>query len=270
MQVIILDSPEQVAHHASHWIIELISKKSQPVLGLATGSTPIRLYQNLVKSHQEDQTDFSHVTSFNLDEYHNIDADNEQSYRTFMKVNFFDKINIDQKNTHLPSCNEHENPRIQGLAFEKQIQLAGGIDLQILGIGANGHIGFNEPTSSLSSRTRLKTLTAQTLQDNSRLFNPGEEQPTMAMTMGISTILDAKLVLLMATGINKAKAIKNMVTGPLTAMCPASALQLHDNTVILIDKDAAGLLPNQEYFKLANNEHQKINKAYGRFDNATL
>ena len=265
MQVIILENPEDVAQHASHWIIELISKKAKPVLGLATGSTPIRLYQNLVKSHQEEQVDFSHVTSFNLDEYHNIDADNEQSYRTFMKVNLFDKINIDQKNTHLPTCNEHENPRTQGLAFEKQILQAGGIDLQILGIGANGHIGFNEPTSSLSSRTRLKTLTKQTLQDNSRLFNSDEYQPTMAMTMGISTILDARYVLLMATGKSKATAVNEMITGPLSAKCPASALQLHEHAIVVLDKAAASELANQEYFIWANEEHQKVNTSYGLF-----
>ncbi|QFU22098.1 glucosamine-6-phosphate deaminase [Shewanella eurypsychrophilus] len=263
MQVIILENAQQVAQHASRWVVELISQKTNPVLGLATGSTPISLYQKLVKSHQEDQVDFGHVTSFNLDEYHNIDAENEHSYRTFMKNNLFDKINIDQKNTHLPTCNKGENPREQGIAFEDKIRLAGGIDLQILGIGANGHIGFNEPTSSLSSRTRLKTLTKQTLEDNSRLFQPDEYQPTMAMTMGISTILDAQYILLMATGKNKAKAVNEMITGPLSAKCPASALQLHEHAVIILDKAAASELSNQEYFNLANNEHQEINKEYG-------
>jgi glucosamine-6-phosphate deaminase len=265
MQVIILENPEQVAQHASQWVVELITKKANPVLGLATGSTPISLYKSLVKSHQEDQIDFSHVSSFNLDEYHNIDAKNEQSYRAFMKENLFDKINIDQKNTHLPTCQQHENPRIQGLAYEEKIQQAGGIDLQILGIGANGHIGFNEPTSSLTSRTRIKTLTQQTLTDNSRLFADNETQPTMAMTMGIATILDAKYVLLMATGSNKAKAVNEMITGPLSAVCPASALQLHEHAIVILDKAAASELADQEYFIWANEEHQKINKTYGLF-----
>jgi len=265
MQVIILENPEQVAQHASKWVVELISKKAKPVLGLATGSTPISLYKNLVRSHQEDQIDFSHVTSFNLDEYHNIDAENEQSYCAFMKDNLFDKINIDQRNTHLPTCNKHENPRTQGLAFEEKIQHAGGIDLQILGIGANGHIGFNEPSSSFSSRTRLKTLTKQTLQDNSRLFKADEYQPTMAMTMGISTILDAEYVLLMATGDNKAKAVNEMISGPLSAKCPASALQLHEHAIVVLDKAAASELTNQDYFIWANAEHQKINNTYGFF-----
>ncbi|PKG83024.1 glucosamine-6-phosphate deaminase [Colwellia sp. 75C3] len=265
MQVIILENPEEVAQHASQWVVELITKKAKPVLGLATGSTPISLYKNLVKSHQEDQIDFSHVTSFNLDEYHNIDIANEQSYRVFMKNHLFDKINIDQKNTHLPTCTQNENPRVQGLAYEEKIKHAGGIDLQILGIGANGHIGFNEPTSSLRSKTRIKTLTQQTLQDNSRLFKADEYQPTMAMTMGISTILDAKYVLLMATGTNKATAVNDMITGPLSAICPASALQLHEHAIIVLDKAAASELANQEYFIWANEEHQKINKTYGFF-----
>ena len=265
MQVIILEDPEQVAQHASQWVLELIAKKAKPVLGLATGSTPINLYKKLVKSHQEDQIDFSHVTSFNLDEYHNIDADNAQSYRSFMKENLFDEINIDQKNTYLPTCYQNENPRRQGLAFEEKIQHAGGIDLQILGIGANGHIGFNEPSSSLSSRTRLKTLTQQTLKDNSRLFKADEYQPTMAMTMGISTILDARYVLLMATGKNKAKAVNEMITGALSAKCPASALQLHEHAIVVLDKAAASELTHQEYYIWANKEQQKINQAYGLF-----
>ena len=147
MQVIILENPDEVAEHASQWVIECISKKAKPVLGLATGSTPINLYKKLVKSHQEFDIDFSHVTTFNLDEYHNINANNEQSYRTFMTKNLFDKVNINDKNTHLPTCHQDENPRQQGFVFEEKIKKAGGIDLQILGIGANGHIGFNEPLS---------------------------------------------------------------------------------------------------------------------------
>lgn len=265
MQIIILENANQVAENASQWVIELIKKRVNPVLGLATGSTPIKLYQELVKSHQNGQLDFSEVTTFNLDEYHNIDESNAQSYRSFMKENLFDYINIDQDKTYLPTCDNNQNPRLQGLIYDEKIDEAGGIDLQILGIGANGHIGFNEPSSSLTSRTRLKTLTEQTLLDNSRLFKADEYQPTTAMTMGISTILDAKFVLLMATGKNKAQAIKDMVSGPVSAMCPASALQLHENAVIIIDEDAASELPNQEYFKQASIEHQKVSQEYGLF-----
>jgi glucosamine-6-phosphate deaminase len=267
MQIIILENAENVAENASQWVIELFKKKANPVLGLATGSTPIRLYQALVKSHQNGELDFSGATTFNLDEYHNIDEDNAQSYRTFMKENLFNFVNIDLNKTYLPTCNKDQNPRLQGLAYEDNIKNAGGIDLQILGIGGNGHIGFNEPSSSLTSRTRLKTLTEQTLLDNSRLFNADEYQPTMAMTMGIATILDAKFVLLMATGKNKAKAVNDMITGAVCANCPASILQMHENTVILLDKDAASQLEDQDYYLWADKQNRKLNEEIGYYHN---
>lgn len=267
MQVIIFDDAQQVAVHAAEWVAELINKKNNPVLGLATGSTPISLYQQLVTKHQAGQLSFKNTTSFNLDEYLGIDANNAQSYRRFMDVNLFDHVDIDKRKTFLPTCNQGENPREQGLAYEKKIKQANGIDLQILGIGANGHIGFNEPTSSLASRTRIKTLTQQTLHDNSRLFEAGEFQPTLAMTMGIATILDARYVLLMATGENKAQAVKDMITGPLSAMCPASALQMHENTIVLLDKAAASKLADQEYYQWAHNQNIKINQQFGLYHN---
>ena len=267
MQIIIFENAQQVAENAAEWVAELINKKNNPVLGLATGSTPINLYQQLVKKHQAGQLSFKNTTSFNLDEYLGIDANNAQSYRHFMNKNLFDHVDIDKTKTYLPICNQGENPREQGLAYEEKIKQANGIDLQILGIGANGHIGFNEPTSSLASRTRIKTLTQQTLKDNSRLFNDNEFQPTLAMTMGIATILDARYVLLMATGKNKANAVKNMITGPLSAMCPASALQMHENAIILLDKAAASELAEQEYYQWANNQNIKINQKFGLFHN---
>jgi glucosamine-6-phosphate deaminase len=238
MQIIIYDNALQVAESTAQWVKELIKKKPTPVLGLATGSTPIRLYKQLVEQHKRDDLSFKNVTTFNLDEYHQIDAANPQSYRSFMAENLFNHVDIDVNNTYLPTCAMGENPRVQGLAYEDKINQKGGLDLQILGIGANGHIGFNEPTSSLSSRTRIKTLTQQTIADNSRLFKPDEDQPTMAMTMGIATIMDARYVLLMATGASKASAVKDMITGGVSAMCPASALQMHENTIVLLDKEA--------------------------------
>ena len=267
MQVIICDNAQQVAENAAHWVSELINTKSAPVLGLATGSTPISLYQQLVAKHQAGQLSFANTTTFNLDEYQNIAGDNPQSYRFFMNENLFDHVDIDKENTFLPSCAKGENPREQGLAYEAKIKQAGGIDLQILGIGANGHIGFNEPTSSLASRTRIKTLTQQTLTDNSRLFKPDEEQPTLAMTMGIATILDARYVLLMATGKGKAKAVKDMVTGGVSAMCPASALQMHENAVVLLDKEAASELEDQAYYLWADKENTKVSQEFGLFHN---
>ena len=267
MQVIIFDNAQHVAENAAEWVAELINKKSKPVIGLATGSTPISLYQELVNKHKAGQLSFSNTTSFNLDEYLGIDEKNEQSYRHFMNHNLFDHVDIDKSNTFLPTCNQGENPRKQGLAYEDKISQAGGVDLQILGIGANGHIGFNEPTSSLASRTRFKTLTQQTLEDNSRLFSENEFQPTLAMTMGIATILDARYVLLMATGKNKAKSVNNMITGPLSAACPASALQLHENTIVLLDQEAASELADKEYYIWANKQNQKIHQEFGLYHN---
>ncbi len=267
MQVIIFDNAQQVAENAAEWVAELINKKSNPVLGLATGSTPISLYQELVNKYKAGELSFSNTTSFNLDEYLGIDEKNVQSYRHFMNENLFNHVDINQSKTFLPTCNQGENPREQGLDYEDRINQAGGVDLQILGIGANGHIGFNEPTSSLASRTRIKTLTQQTLDDNSRLFTADEFQPTLAMTMGIATILDARYVLLMATGKNKAKAVKDMVTGPLSAVCPASSLQLHENAIVLLDKEAASELEDQDYYIWADKQNVTINKQFGLYHN---
>jgi glucosamine-6-phosphate deaminase len=267
MQVIIFDNPEQVAANAAQWVEKLINKKSDAVLGLATGSTPISLYKQLVAKHQAGELSFANTTSFNLDEYLGIDENNVQSYRHFMNENLFDHVDIDKSKTFLPTCNQGQNPRVQGLAYEEKIKQAGGIDLQILGIGANGHIGFNEPTSSLASRTRIKTLTQQTLNDNSRLFAADEFQPTLAMTMGIATILNARYVLLMATGESKSSAVKSMITGPLSAVCPASALQLHENTIVLLDKAAASELEDQEYYLWANEQNLKVNQRFGLYHN---
>lgn len=267
MQIIIYDNAQQVAESAAKWVKELIKKNDAPVLGLATGSTPISLYKQLVEQHKNNGLSFKKVTTFNLDEYHQIDPANPQSYRSFMDKHLFSHVDIDVNNTFLPTCAVGENPRVQGLAYEEKIKQQGGIDLQILGIGANGHIGFNEPTSSLSSRTRIKTLTQQTISDNSRLFKPDEKQPTMAMTMGIATIMDARYVLLMATGANKANAVKDMITGGVSAMCPASALQMHENAIILLDKAAASELSDQSYYQWADNENRKLIEHYGYFHN---
>lgn len=267
MQIIIYDDAQQVASNAAQWVQSLVKEKANPVLGLATGSTPISLYQKLVEKYQTGDISFADVTSFNLDEYYQIDEHSSQSYRSFMQKNLFDYINIGRENTFLPTCLPGQNPRTQGIAYEEKIKQAGGIDLQILGIGANGHIGFNEPTSSLASRTRIKTLTQQTLKDNSRLFANDEVQPTMAMTMGIATIMDARYVLLMATGKSKAQAVNDMITGAMCANCPASILQKHENAVILLDKEAALMLDDHQYYQWADQQNRKLNKEFGFYHN---
>ena len=267
MQIIIYDNAQEVAESAALWVKALLKEKADPVLGLATGSTPISLYKELVKQYKQGQSSFANVTSFNLDEYHQIDEQNAQSYRSFMQQHLFDHVDIDRSNTFLPTCNVGQNPRVQGLAYEERIKQVGGVDLQILGIGANGHIGFNEPTSSLASRTRIKTLTQQTLNDNNRLFSDSEVQPTMAMTMGIATIMDARYVLLMATGKNKAKAVKDMITGAVSANCPASMLQMHENAVVLLDKDASSMLDDHCYYQWADRKNRELNAEFGFYHN---
>jgi glucosamine-6-phosphate deaminase len=165
-----------------------------------------------------------------------------------MNENLFDDLNIDKANTHVPD-GTMENPMDAGPVFEKKIAEAGGIDLQVLGIGTDGHIGFNEPTSSIRSRTRLKTLTKQTVEDNSRFFEPGEFQPKLAITMGIGTILETRRILLIATGENKAEAVHDMIEGPIAAICPASALQMHERVTVILDEAAAQNLKYQDYYR---------------------
>lgn len=268
MQIIIDNDAQALAQSAAMWVQALLKEKANPVLGLATGSTPISLYKVLVDNYKKGLISFAELTTFNLDEYYDIEPSNPQSYRTFMNQHLFDHIDINKAKTFLPMCNKQQDPRQQGLAYEEKIMQAGGIDLQILGIGANGHIGFNEPTSSLSSRTRIKTLTQQTLSDNSRLFEPGQYQPTLAMTMGIATIMNASYVLLMATGKHKAQAVKQMISGGISSSCPASILQMHENAVILLDKEAASELEEHSYYEWANQQNTILNENLGFFHNS--
>lgn len=265
MEVIILENADSVAHLGACRISELVNKKPNAVLGLATGTTTILMYQYLVQHYKQNQVSFRDVVTFNLDEYVGINANDPQSYRSFMNREFFDQIDIDIANTHLPSCEIGENPREKGLAYEQAIADSGGIDLQVLGIGSNGHIGFNEPCSSLASRTRVKTLAETTVRDNSRLFKSGEYQPHLAMTMGIATILDSRWTLLLATGERKALAVRNAIEGPLSASCQASALQLHERATFILDEEAASMLENKSYYKWAQKENQPLIEQFGNF-----
>lgn len=266
MEVIVLRNAEDAAAMAAQLLGALLRSKPDAVLGLATGSTPLALYRRLVADHLEGKTSFQHITSFNLDEYLGIAASNPQSYRSYMDRELFDLVDIDKSRTFMPVCADQENPRVVGALYEKQIRAAGGIDLQVLGIGANGHIGFNEPSSSLNSRTRVKTLTRQTLKDNSRLFSENEFQPKLAMTMGIATIMDARRILLLATGSKKAGAVAKMIEGPLTAMCPASVLQMHQHATILLDEPAAEDLQNRNYYDWANQQNEALQERFGEID----
>ncbi len=265
MEVVILKTAEDVAATAAGLVAKLLGHTPAAVLGLATGSTQLALYQQLVEKHQNSGLSFAKASSFNLDEYLGVAAENPQSYRSFMDREFFDHIDIDKQSTFLPYCAENENPRLVGPRYEQQIRDAGGIDLQVMGIGVNGHIGFNEPSSSLSSRTRVKTLTQQTLKDNSRLFSRDEFQPKLAITMGIATIMDARGVLLLATGESKAEAVSQMVEGPVSAMCPASVLQLHERVTVLLDEAAASDLKNRDYYDWTYQQNESLKSRFGVF-----
>ena len=244
MEIIIHSSPETSTQVAARIVARLLREKPAAVLGLATGSTPLRLYRVLINM----ELDWSMVTTFNLDEYIGLPPDHPQSYHTFMWENLFSHINIDKENIHIPDGNAKDIPEFCG-KYEKQIRAAGGIDLQLLGIGTDGHIGFNEPTSSLASRTRIKTLTQQTCRDNARFFGSEQEVPKHVITMGIGTIMEAHMNLLMAFGENKATAIAEAVEGPVTSINPASVLQMHPLVKVCIDEPAASRLKRADYYR---------------------
>lgn len=247
MEVIIQETYEQVSRAAAGIVAQTLNAKPNAVLGLATGSTPLGLYKELVRMHQEEGLDFSQVTTFNLDEYVGLKKDNPQSYHHFMHENLFRHINMARQNIYIPSGTT-DNYQAFCQWYERRIQECGGIDLQILGIGSDGHIAFNEPSSSLGSRTRIKTLAQQTIADNARFFDRPEDVPVYAITMGIGTILEAEQIILLASGKSKSAAIASAIEGPVTSMITASALQLHPDTTYLLDDQAASALKMIDYY----------------------
>jgi glucosamine-6-phosphate deaminase len=248
MRVIIRDDYEQISKAAAGEVARLLNTKPNAVLGLATGSTPLGLYRELARMHREEGLDFSKVTTFNLDEYVGLTPDNPQSYHHFMHEHLFRHINVAPQNIYIPSGTT-DNYDAFCLWYEQRIVDCGGIDLQILGIGSDGHIAFNEPSSSLGSRTRLKTLARQTIEDNARFFARPEDVPIYAVTMGVGTILEARSILLLAHGEAKAKAIAAAVEGPVTSMITASALQLHRDVNCYLDRAAASQLTMVDYYE---------------------
>lgn len=248
MEIIIQPTAEEASIVAARIVAQLVRRKPDAVLGLATGSTPLGTYAELVRMHREEALDFSRVTTFNLDEYVGLAADHPQSYRAFMREHLFRHINVPPERIHIPNGLAADVPA-ECAAYEEAIRAAGGIDLQILGIGSDGHIGFNEPTSSLASRTRIKTLTARTRSDNARFFGSAEAVPFHVITMGVGSIMDARQVLLLAFGEGKARALADAVEGPITAMNPASILQMHPVAKSLIDEGAARELRRTEYYQ---------------------
>lgn len=241
MLVVMRKTYEDISLEAAKLVAERLRRKPDLVLGLATGSTPVGLYKALIGMHVREGLDFSKVTTFNLDEYVGLPPTHEQSYRRFMQENFFDHVNVDRRFTHVPDGLAND---IEAYCewYEQRIREAGGIDLQVLGIGSNGHIAFNEPGSSLGSRTRIKTLTERTVRDNARFFGSMDDVPRYAITMGIGTIMEARELLLLASGEGKADAVKAACEGPITALCPASICQMHRRAYFLIDQAAGSRL----------------------------
>ncbi len=248
MRVVILDSEKHVSQRAADIICELMLRRPRTVLGLATGGTPLGTYRELVARSNAGRVDFSQCTTFNLDEYVGLPPGHEQSYCTFMHQHLFDPAGFNTANCFLPD-GMSEDFQTACENYEQQISSAGGIDLQLLGIGTDGHIAFNEPGSSLASRTRIKALAEQTRTDNARFFSSLEEVPRLAITMGIGTIMEAGQILLLATGSSKASVVRSFIEGPLTAQVPASILQMHPKVTVVLDEAAAAWLVRKEYYQ---------------------
>ena len=232
---------QDVSRKAANIMSAQIIMKPNAVLGLATGSTPVGLYKQLIEWYNKGDLDFSQITSVNLDEYKGLSGDNDQSYRYFMNTNLFDHVNIDKNKTYVPNGLEEDSDKACA-DYNEIIRSVGGIDIQLLGIGGNGHIGFNEPGEAFEKETHCVDLTESTIKANSRFFEKIEDVPTQAYTMGIKNIMAAKKILLVATGSAKADALYKSLYGPITPNVPASILQLHQDVTVVADEDALSLI----------------------------
>ena len=217
-----------------------LTLKPDSILGLATGSTPVGMYKKLAEKNKAGEIDFAAVRTFNLDEYYPIKRDNSQSYFTFMNENLFSHINIDIKNTHVPN-GETDDAEKECKEYERMLNEACGVDLQVLGIGQNGHIAFNEPDDALFSYTHVTNLTKSTIEANARFFDSANDVPTQAITMGMASIMSAKKIILLANGASKKDAVKELLNDKITTSVPATLLKLHPDVVLICDKDAYGL-----------------------------
>jgi glucosamine-6-phosphate deaminase len=244
MEIVIQPTSAAASTIATRIVVRQLTENPNAVLGLATGNTPLLLYRELV----EQNLDWRKVTTFNLDEYVGLSSDHPGSYHHFMWSNLFRHTNIAKENVHIPDGLTKDVPA-SCCAYEQAIRDSGGIDLQVLGIGTDGHIGFNEPASSLASRTRIKTLTSRTRADNASLFGDAMQVPHHVITMGIGTIMEARRILVLAFGQKKAEAIAGAVEGPVTAMNPASILQMHPSAIVLLDEAAASRLEKADYYR---------------------
>ena len=240
MNIIVANNYSDLSQIASDFIVQLLQKKNNAVLGLATGSTPIGLYQKLIEAYNRGIISFNKVRSVNLDEYVGLDAKNDQSYAYFMRKNLFDHIDILPENTFIPN-GVAKNIEKECINYSNLIK-ANRQDIQILGLGTNGHIGFNEPFTPFDSKTRVVDLTDNTIKDNARFFDSPKSVPTRAITMGISEIMSAKRIILLASGLNKAQAVCDAINGALDTKCPASILRKHLNCTFILDRESASML----------------------------
>ena len=247
MEIIIQPDERAGYRLAARILATLVRTRPAAVLGLVTGRTAVRLYEEVIRVHREEKLKFSSVRTFNLDEYVGLPPEHPASYHSFMKTHLFDSIDIKRTNTHIPNGMAADIPE-ECRQFEERIRECGGIDLQILGIGSDGHIGFNEPSSSLGSRTRIKTLTDETRRDNAHAFESLNDVARHAITMGVGTIMDAKTCLVLAFGMGKAEPVAKAVEGPVTAMVPASVLQFHPDVKVILDPASAADRTRKEYY----------------------
>lgn len=241
MRIIVLDNYEEMSKKAALMITSQVMLKPSSVLGLATGDTPLGMYNELIKLYKKDQVDFKEVKTFNLDEYYGLKRDDSQSYYNYMINNLFNSINIDIENINIPD-GMATDVKASCAEYEDKIKEFGGIDMQVLGIGTNGHIGFNEPDINFEAVTHLVNLDAQTIEANSRFFGSRNDVPVKAISMGIKTIMNSKKIILLASGLGKAEAIQSALKGKINPNIPASILQLHNDVTVIIDKKAASNL----------------------------
>lgn len=242
MKIIVAENYEDGARKGADLIEKIVRENPKCTLGLATGSSPVGMYQELARRCREEGLDFSRVSSVNLDEYIGLEPTHDQSYRYFMNENLFDHIDIDKAHTFVPDGSAEDIDEACE-NYERMLEMIGGADVQVLGIGRNGHIAFNEPEAYFTAKTHQANLKESTIQANARFFENEDEVPRKAITMGIGSIMRAKRIILIANGKNKAQAIHDTVCGPITPQCPASVLQLHQNVTIFADEEAASLLP---------------------------
>ncbi len=237
MKLIVCENYAEMSKAGADIIAELLKSKPECVLGLATGSTPVGMYQELAKMNKAGEITFKNVTSFNLDEYYPLAPDHDQSYRYFMNHNLFDHVDIDKAKTHVPD-GLAADPDAMGKAYDEAIEAAGGIDLQVLGLGPNGHIAFNEPEAELYAGTHKTSLTDSTIEANARFFESKADVPTHAVTMGIGSIMKARKIIVLANGKVKHPVVEKMLSGRITTMCPGTLLLAHADVTLIVDKDA--------------------------------